>query len=116
MAELEVILLARELLIQRKVQPEHVHSWFSEQPKIGILCELGNQLIELVTGDAACFRDAPSLHLGERGTDVRIEARRGLRYSISRNSGLRRKNERRFLVVEGFDQLHIVQVAVGDLE
>src|SRR5215510_9338749 len=75
MAELSELLLARELLVEREVQPEDVNPWLSEQPKIWTFGKLSYRLVHLIHGNASRLGHSRRLDFGIRRTDVRIQAR-----------------------------------------
>ena len=73
MAELSELLLARELLVEREVQPEDVNPWLSKQPKIWTFRKLSDRLVHFIHGNASRLGHSRRLHLRVGGTDVRVQ-------------------------------------------
>ena len=73
MAELSELLLARELLVEREVQPEDVNPWLSKQPKIWTFNKLSDSLVHLIHGNPSRLGHSRSLYFGVSRADVRIQ-------------------------------------------
>lgn len=116
MAELTELLLARELLVEREIQPEDVNPWLSEQPEIWTFDKLSDRLVHLIHGNASRLGHSRRLHFGIRRTDVRIQARRRGCYGIRWDRGFCGEDQRILVIVESFDQFHLIEVALGILK
>ena len=112
MAELSELLLARELLVEREVQPEDVNPWLSEQPKIGTFGRLSDRLVHLIHGNASRLGHSRRLHCGIRRTDVRIQARRRGCYGIRWDRGFRGEDQWILIVVKSLNQFQVIDFAL----
>src|SRR5207244_11164031 len=99
--------------VDSKIQAENVHAWIAKKAEIRAVGKLGDDLIRLLNGDAASLSHTVSLSPRRIGTDVGIETRAGSRNGISRDRRLRREYQRCFVVIEGLDQLNVIEATVG---
>ena len=104
------------MLIERNIQQKHVNARLAENAQIRTFRELRDQLFYLACRRTARFGNAGSLYLSISRTDVRIEAGSRSGDCVLGNGRLWRKDQGRFVVIERFDQLDVVEIAMRILE
>src|ERR1019366_46708 len=110
------LLRGRESLIKSDVQHKHIDARLAEKPQISSIGKLRDQLLYLICGDAPCLCDSCGLCLGISGADVRVQTRRRTCHGVRWNWRLRLEQQRCLVIIEGLDQLYVIEVAVRVFE
>ena len=76
---------SRGLLVERKVELEHVHAGLAEEAEPAAVGVVVDQLLHALDGQPALLGDARGLQVGVRRGDVRVDARRGRRDGVDRD-------------------------------
>src|ERR1035437_8226314 len=106
----------RELLVKCDVQHQNVDARLAEKPQISSIGKLRDQLLCLICGDAPCLCDSCGLCLGISGTDVRVQTRRRGCHGVRWKRRLCREQQGCLVIIEGLDQLYVIEVAVRIFE
>src|ERR1039458_2386967 len=110
------LLRGRESLIKSDVQHKHIDAWLTEKSQMRSLRKLRDQFLYLIWGNTPRLCDACGLYLGISGTDVRVQTRRRGCHGVRWNWRLRLEQQRCLVIIEGLDQLYVIEVAVRVFE
>src|ERR1035437_9883585 len=110
------LLRNREPLVKCDVQHQNVDARLAEKPQISSIGKLRDQLLYLICGDAPCLCDSCGLSLGISGSHVRVHSPRRGCHGVRWNRRLRREQQRCLVIIEGLDQLYVIEVTVRIFE